>query len=324
MEKSMISGFKEKTSHGNVLMPIQRYRCNYQELYLHWHEEVEITWIVEGGIDYAINFDPLRLDKDDILLISPHTLHSAHVEKGEEMISESLVFHLDLLGYQIPDACTMKYIGPLQKGKSRFVPVVRAGQPGHGQLLECLKELLPCVDQKEPVSFPRMDVDIPYSAFGRREGDELYIKELLFRFFRLLYQYGYVVKNENASSDSEMERKLKTVIAFIQEHYTEDMSIGEIARVCHFSQAHFMNFFKKFAGMTCVEYINHYRLSRAAETLVTTDLPVMETALENGFHNISYFNKLFRREFGATPREYRRAAVGMGREESLREKQVEK
>lgn len=321
MEKTMISGFKEKTSHGNVLMPIQRYRCSYQELYLHWHEEVEITWIEEGSINYAINFEPFRLNKDDILLITPHTLHSARVdtEKGEEMISESLVFHLDLLGYQIPDACTMKYIGPLQKGKSRFVPVIRAGQPGHGELLECLKELLPHVDQRESAPFSRMDVDIPYAAFGRRDVDELYIKELLFRFFRLLYQYEYVVKNENTSNDSEMEKKLKTVIAFIQEHYTENMSIREIARVCHFSQAHFMNFFKRFAGMTCVEYINHYRLSRAAETLVTTDLPVMETALENGFHNISYFNKLFRREFGATPREYRRAAVGMGKEEGLKE-----
>ena len=48
--------------------------------------------------------------------------------------------------------------------------------------------------------------------------------------------------------------------------------------------------------MTCVEYINHYRLSRAAAALAQSDQPVMEAALENGFHNISYFNKLFRKE----------------------------
>lgn len=123
-----------------------------------------------------------------------------------------------------------------------------------------------------------------------------------------MYQYGYVVKNEGSATDSELERKLKTVLSYIREHYTETMSIEELAGVCHFSQAHFMSFFKKFAGMTCVEYINHYRLSRVAAALAQSDQPVMEAAMENGFHNISYFNKLFRKEFGVTPREYRTEA----------------
>ena len=69
----------------------------------------------------------------------------------------------------------------------------------------------------------------------------------------------------------------------------------------------------RFVGMTCVEYINHYRLSRAAAALAQSDQPVMEAALENGFHNISYFNKLFRKEFGMTPKEYRRAAGKPGK-----------
>ena len=211
------------------------------------------------------------------------------------MISESLVFHLDMLGYQTPDACTIKYISPLQKGKYRFIPVVKEGEPGHEALLGCIKEMLAGGEVR------------------RREGIELFMKEQLFRFFRLLYQYGYVVKNESSASDSELERKLKAVLGFIQEHYTETLTIEELAEVCHFSQAHFMSFFKRFVGMTCVEYINHYRLSRAAAALAQSDQPVMEAALENGFHNISYFNKLFRKEFGMTPKEYRRAAGKPGK-----------
>ena len=107
MKDTGISDYKEKASHGDVLMPIQRYRCivpfSYQDLSLHWHDEVEFTWIEGGSIDYGINFETYRVRKDDLLLISPHTLHSAHALKKEEMISESLVFHLDMLGYQTPD-----------------------------------------------------------------------------------------------------------------------------------------------------------------------------------------------------------------------------
>ena len=310
MKDTGISDYKEKASHGDVLMPMQRYRCivpfSYQDLSLHWHDEVEFTWIEDGSIDYDINFETFRVQKDDLLLISPHTLHSAHALKEEEMISESLVFHLDMLGYQTPDACTIKYISPLLKGKYRFIPVIRAGAPGHEELLQCFREMLTGVEDKN--HSPLLCREVTPGENRKREGNELYMKELLFRFFRLLYQNGYVVKNENSATDSELERKLKTVLTYIREHYTEAMTIEDLAEVCHFSQAHFMSFFKKFAGMTCVEYINHYRLSRVAASLAQSDQPVMEAALENGFHNISYFNKLFRKEFGVTPKQYRKEA----------------
>ena len=117
MREREISDFKERAEHGDVLMPIRRYRCivpnTYQDLSLHWHEEAEIGWIQEGEIDYDINFESFRVRKGDLLLIAPHILHAAHAVPGKRMVSESLVFHLDMLGYQTPDACTIRYIAPV-------------------------------------------------------------------------------------------------------------------------------------------------------------------------------------------------------------------
>ena len=303
MREREISDFKERAEHGDVLMPIRRYRCivpnTYQDLSLHWHEEAEIGWIQEGEIDYDINFESFRVRKGDLLLIAPHILHAAHAVPGKRMVSESLVFHLDMLGYQTPDACTIRCISPLQNGKYRFVPVVHSGQPGYGELIACMEELLGCMQ-------PREDV-VPKAE---EPAEELYRKELLFRLFRLLYRYGYVVKNESGREDFAAEEKMKQVLTFIRSHYAEALTVGQLAGLCHFSETYFMSFFKRFAGMTCVEYINHYRLSQAARTLVQTDRPVTEAALENGFRNISYFNRQFRRQYGTTPREYRKAAEG--------------
>lgn len=303
MREREISDFKERAEHGDVLMPIRRYRCivpnTYQDLSLHWHEEAEIGWIQEGEIDYDINFESFRVRKGDLLLIAPHILHAAHAVPGKRMVSESLVFHLDMLGYQTPDACTIRCISPLQNGKYRFVPVVHSGQPGYGELIACMEELLGCMQPRE-------------DAVSKAEepAEELYRKELLFRLFRLLYRYGYVVKNESGREDFAAEEKMKQVLTFIRSHYAEALTVGQLAGLCHFSETYFMSFFKRFAGMTCVEYINHYRLSQAARTLVQTDRPVTEAALENGFRNISYFNRQFRRQYGTTPREYRKAAEG--------------
>ena len=303
MREREISDFKERAEHGDVLMPIRRYRCivpnTYQDLSLHWHEEAEIGWIQEGEIDYDINFESFRVRKGDLLLIAPHILHAAHAVPGKRMVSESLVFHLDMLGYQTPDACTIRCISPLQNGKYRFVPVVHSGQPGYGELIACMEELLGCMQPRE-------------DAVSKAEepAEELYRKELLFRLFRLLYRYGYVVKNESGREDFAAEEKMKQVLTFIRSHYAEALTVGQLAGLCHFSETYFMSFFKRFAGMTCVEYINHYRLSQAARILVQTDRPVTEAALENGFRNISYFNRQFRRQYGTTPREYRKAAEG--------------
>lgn len=303
MREREISDFKERAEHGDVLMPIRRYRCivpnTYQDLSLHWHEEAEIGWIQEGEIDYDINFESFRVRKGDLLLIAPHILHAAHAVPGKRMVSESLVFHLDMLGYQTPDACTIRCISPLQNGKYRFVPVVHSGQPGYGELIACMEELLGCMQPRED-TVPKAE----------EPAEELYRKELLFRLFRLLYRYGYVVKNESGREDFAAEEKMKQVLTFIRSHYAEALTVGQLAGLCHFSETYFMSFFKRFAGMTCVEYINHYRLSQAARTLVQTDRPVTEAALENGFHNISYFNRQFRRQYGTTPREYRKAAEG--------------
>lgn len=303
-----LSGYKEKASHGDILMPVQRYRNDIRRasytLSLHWHEEVELGWLTEGAAEYDIDFVTYPVKKGDLLLISPHTLRAARVAGGGRMISDSLVFHLNMLGYSVPDACSIRYLGPLQNGKYRFMPVIRSGQAGHEELQECLKELLGCVEDKNRTLSGQEEG----RAAMRWEGKELYMKELLFRFFRLLYQHGYVVKKESSALDPNAEEKLKTVLSYIREHYAERLTIEELAGLCHFSQPYFMSFFKKCVGMTCVEYINQCRLSRAAEALATTDAPVMDAALENGFRNLSYFNKLFRREFGKTPREYRREA----------------
>ena len=303
MREREISDFKERAEHGDVLMPIRRYRCivpnTYQDLSLHWHEEAEIGWIQEGEIDYDINFESFRVRKGDLLLIAPHILHAAHAVPGKRMVSESLVFHLDMLGYQTPDARTIRCISPLQNGKYRFVPVVHSGQPGYGELIACMEELLGCMQPRED-AVPKAE----------EPAEELYRKELLFRLFRLLYRYGYVVKNESGREDFAAEEKMKQVLTFIRSHYAEALTVGQLAGLCHFSETYFMSFFKRFAGMTCVEYINHYRLSQAARILVQTDRPVTEAALENGFRNISYFNRQFRRQYGTTPREYRKAAEG--------------
>ena len=99
---------------------------------------------------------------------------------------------------------------------------------------------------------------------------------------------------------------IRLVIDYIQENYQRLLTIQELAGLLHLSEPYFMRFFKKHTGMTCVDYMNDYRMERAVELLQTTNLSIMEISMQVGMHNISYFNRLFKKKYQMTPKEYRK------------------
>ena len=87
--------------------------------------------------------------------------------------------------------------------------------------------------------------------------------------------------------------------------FGEEITIKQAAELCFYSESHFMKYFKQYAGMPFIQYLNDYRLTRAGEFLQNTEESVTQIALKCGFENLSYFNRLFRRKFGVTPGQYR-------------------
>ena len=82
--------------------------------------------------------------------------------------------------------------------------------------------------------------------------------------------------------------------------------IEQLADLCHFSPTHFMNFFKKHLGVSCMEYVIQFRLRKAAELLQHSTLPILEIATQSGFNNLSNFNRQFKKYYQITPSQYRK------------------
>jgi len=71
------------------------------------------------------------------------------------------------------------------------------------------------------------------------------------------------------------------------------------------SREHTLREFKKYYGTTPVDYVNSLKLNFAQNLLLTSNMSVLEVALESGFSNLSWFNEIFRRTYGTTPYQYR-------------------
>ena len=67
-----------------------------------------------------------------------------------------------------------------------------------------------------------------------------------------------------------------------------------------------MRFFKENMGVTCVEYMNDYRLNVATSLLTKTNMSINGVAEKVGVPNVSYFNRMFKKKYNMTPREYKK------------------
>jgi len=252
---------------------------------MHWHEEMEITLIQEGLCNYLIDLNTYQVKKGDLIILSPHMLHGARQAGNDTMVSDSFVFSLNMLGYSYPDSCTTKYLLPLASGKWQFPIIIRPCEKNASELKAAFIKIRSCYLEQQ-------------------HGFELELKAALFNFLGLLFQCAPYC-TDNDKGNSEAAEKIKLVLQYIQEHYQKPISISELAKLCNFSDYYFMHFFKKYVDMTSIEYLNKYRLSMTLEQLKHSSAPVTNIALENGFNNISYYNRLFKKQFGITPREYR-------------------
>lgn len=93
--------------------------------------------------------------------------------------------------------------------------------------------------------------------------------------------------------------------AFIAEHQTEEISLGDVARAVNMSAYYFCKTFRKVTGITFVDYLARLRVENVKTILLNPHKRISEAAFEAGFQSLSQFNRVFRRIAGEAPTDYR-------------------
>ena len=127
----------------------------------------------------------------------------------------------------------------------------------------------------------------------------------MFSFFANIFKENLVIKKDSTLSDDSKIFKIKDVIKYIEDNYRNDININTLANICHYNEYHFMRFFKKYTGKTCIQFIKNYRLEKSYNLLKTTDLSVTQISFDVGFSNVSYFIRSFKEKYKVTPKELR-------------------
>ena len=121
------------------------------------------------------------------------------------------------------------------------------------------------------------------------------LSESLETFIDCMFNYGTGSNNET----------IKKAISFISSHYSEPLTLEEVADYVHLSPPYFSTLFKQNCGTTFKDYLNLVRIEESKRLLSHTNYPILDIAVAVGFEDQSYFTKVFKKHTGLTPKQYR-------------------
>ena len=105
------------------------------------------------------------------------------------------------------------------------------------------------------------------------------------------------------------ESRHDETIAYIEQHYMEDIAVKDIAGYLGYSEAYLCKLFKQSFGHSFVSYLTDYRMQKAEELMRTSRLSIKEIGKTVGYPDPNYFTKVFRRVRGVSPSEFRESGV---------------
>lgn len=249
------------------------------------HQEAIFGRLKSGDVTLEVSGAVMSLNLNDIFFIAPNN-------KYKLSGSTDAVANVVSLNFTNPTAVTQDFIPQsiiraLMNGHCTTHAVIRNGDAGFETIYNCMNI-------------------VTKAETERQEFFQLLVYAKMYEMFYELFANDYV-KITDAETKSKKYRALMRVTNYIDEHYSDGVSLEEVALATGISRYYVSHLFKELMNTTFVGYVNELRLNRAAMLLVTTDSPIIEIASLSGFNNLSNFNRTFKMYFDRTPSAYRKA-----------------
>ncbi len=269
----------EKRAHGTKFFPFEilSFRIDHSYYILpHWHNEVEILYVVSGKITVTANSVTEEVSSDSFVFINPAEIHSITVSEYTEYFA--IIFSADFVSSSSYDVIESKYVTPLKNHSLKFTNFLPVAPP----IKLILDEMIDNFYKKAS-----------FFEFNMKTGIFSVISQIL------------PYTQETDKTTLKKQKQLSDILSYISNHYCEKILLSDIADAFYMSDKYFSRFFKKNYGISFVDYLNQYRVTEAARLLNETDYRISQVASMCGFDNFSYFSKTFKKFTGKLPKEIR-------------------
>ena len=249
----------------------------------HWHEALEFGLVLEGNMKVHTANQTQVFHKGEGFFINSNVL--ASMENMDTCVQDSHLFHPVFLSGHFKSVFETKYLNPVIQNRNLELICLRGETESQRKILGKLRQL---------------------SKLQEQQDVEFLTRNLLSEIWLLLLEEIRNLDTSTLSVPQKNQDRILTMLAFIQENYSEKLTLEDIADSAAVSTRECLRCFRDSIHQSPMEYLIEYRVQMAKKLLDTTDLSITDIALRCGFNSNSYFTKIFHRSCGKTPNAYRK------------------
>jgi AraC-like DNA-binding protein len=245
----------------------------------HFHVEMELTLFTEGSGSRFVGDHIGTFETADLVLLGSKLPHYWHTRGNSSGISVQWHFPEGHPFWAFPENLALRDLFE-QAGRG-----LRLHGATAKRISALLHEMLQTQGVEQLALLMRTLAQIATSA----EADRQFLS----------------VRSFALAAESHYQQSISKAMRHLIAHFREEVRLEDILVLTDLSRPTFARQFKKHAGRTMSEFLNHLRLQAACRELLESNRSVLEIALSCGFTQISFFNRLFRRLQKCSPTEYR-------------------
>jgi AraC-like DNA-binding protein len=256
-------------------------RDTFEDISIHWHDEIEFIYVSSGSIQYQLNGSMVRMKAGEGIFVNSRQLHLI-VSDHSDCELYCLIFHPTIL-------CASNYIA-----RHFVVPVIE-------------NDAMPYLLLSDDVSWQKTILEniATIERVSSSSAGEIKVMKYLYDIWTALYE-NMQINTQNEYISNQDLAYVKAMISFIQNNYKRKIELKELCMVGKVGKTKGISLFNQYLNMTPLEYVCNYRIEKSCALLKKTDLTVTEIAYETGFLDGSYFSKMFKKRMGMSPLKYRK------------------
>lgn len=251
----------------------------------HWHRTVELFYMKSGALEYHTPNEKILFPAGSGGMANSNVLHMTKVHGNAEKNSQLLhIFDVSLLAGEPGSRIGQTYITPIAAAPQIEILPLFPEDPAQNAVLKRILDAF----------------RLPVHEFEY----EIRLRNALSEIWLMLFEQSRPLLAETRNSGKNND-KIKQMIIYIHEHYSEKITVQDVAASAFLSERECYRVFRGSLHTTPVEYIKSCRLQAACRMLAESQEPVTMIGQACGLGSSSYFGKVFREYAHCTPSEYR-------------------
>ncbi len=257
---------------------------------MHTHHALEISCVPSGSGTYHVDDRYYPITAGDVFILNNTEHHGLVLKEGEHINNQVIHFDPSFIWNSLSNSMDYNFLLIFFERGENFSNRLDRNNPATKRIFHLMQEILHEFIHQQPCY-------------------ELIVKiKLQTIFTEIIRNYDYIDTSKVIKPLHESDIvQLNTVLQYIDEHLDGEIRLAQLASIAHVSPAYFSTLFKRFNGLSPVEYIVHKRVQRAIEMIRSSNASLTSIAMSCGFNNSTNFYKAFRKVTGRTPVSYRQA-----------------